>query len=151
MGLPEVKTRQQIVIKKHVELYCDSSLQGFLPPLAYNMALIISCGIHAFLTRQLPENFNEAWYIFVSVTTTSFLWMGFLPTYFTTMNASYQVILIAFCLFFNASITLMCMFMPKIFAIYFVDESKIKFSPAIGTETSSINTNIQPNQIVPAT
>ena len=72
-ALPEVKLRQQIATEAHVELYCNTSLDGFLPPLVYNLSIIILCGCHGFLTRKLPENFNEAWYIFVSVATTSFL------------------------------------------------------------------------------
>ncbi len=138
IALPEVKLRQQIPTEKHVELYCDWSLTGFLPPLAYNLAVIILCALHGFLTRKLPENFNEAWYIFVSVSTTTFLWTVFLPTYFTTFYATNQVVLLASCLLLNAGLTLLCLYIPKIYAIYFMDETKLKFSQTLGMESSSV-------------
>ena len=110
--------------------------------------------VPGFLTRRLPENFNESWYIFVSVSTTTFLWMVFLPTYFTTFYAHYQVALLATSLILNASITLLCLYVPKIYAIYFIDEEQLKYaSVAVSvtgtTEFSSANTEYHGNQIVP--
>ncbi len=137
-ALPEVKLRQQIATEAHVELYCNTSLDGFLPPLVYNLSIIILCGCHGFLTRKLPENFNEAWYIFVSVATTSFLWLVFLPSYFTAFYAKYKVILLASCLLLNASITIGCLFLPKMYAVYFIDEGTLKYSISTGTETNHI-------------
>ena len=142
IALPEVKLRQQIPTEKHVELYCDWSLTGFLPPLAYNLAVIILCALHGFLTRKLPENFNEAWYIFVSVSTTSFLWTVFLPTYFTSVYASNQIILLASCLLLNASITLLCLYLPKIYAIYFMDEAKLTFAPTMAMGSSTVTPSV---------
>ena len=145
VALPKVKLRQQVPTEKHVELYCDWSLTGFLPPLAYNLVIIILCALHGFLTRRLPENFNEAWYIFVSVTTTSFLWTVFLPTYFTSYYAINQVILLASCLLLNATITLLCLYVPKLYAIYFLDEATLKFLQTLGLQSSSIVPSVQSN------
>ena len=58
---PCVRLRMQIPTEKHVELLCDLELQGFLPPLCYNLLLILLCGVYGYLTRKLPENFNESW------------------------------------------------------------------------------------------
>lgn len=126
--LPEVQ--MPIPTERLVELYCAMPLKAFLPPVVMNMALILLCAAHGFLTRSLPENFNESKFIFVSVCTTTFLWMVFLPTYFTTFYTYHQAALIAFCLILNATITLLCLFVPKIYAIYFVNEANIKFSTA---------------------
>ena len=62
-GPPEARQRQKVPTVKHVELYCSLPLIGFLTPLAYNVALILLCSIYAFLTRKLPENYNESWYV----------------------------------------------------------------------------------------
>ena len=67
-------------------------------------------------------------YIFVSVATTMFMWLVFLPTYFTTFYAYHQVVLLATCLFLNAIITLLCLFIPKIYAIYYVEDDKLKYA-----------------------
>ena len=148
----------QVPTEKHVELFCDLPLEGLLIPLGYNLALIILCAVYGFLTRKLPENFNESWYIFISVSTTTFLWVVFLPTYFTTFYAYHQAALLAFCLILNASITLLCLYVPKIYAVYFVDEDKLKFDNATGpkpgpsTNMSSVNNGVtigRSNQVAP--
>ncbi len=127
--------------RKHVELMCDTSIIGLMIPVSYNLLLIILCTIHGFLTRKLPENFKESWYIFISVSTTMFVWMVFLPTYFTTYYASHQVALLAFCLILNASITLLCLYIPKLYAIYFVEEKMLNIvymtTSAVGSSTQS--------------
>ncbi len=126
MTPPYITKRMQIPTKKYVELLCEQPLQGFLVPLSFNLLLIFACAVYGFLTRKLPENFNESWYIFVSVSTTAFLWMVLLPTYLTMFYAHHQVAILAFCLIVNADVTLLCLFTPKVYALYFVDEDSIK-------------------------
>ena len=125
-----------IETKPYVELYCKLELRALLIPLVYNLFVILLCAVHGFLTRSLPENFNESRYIFVSVMTTTFLWIVFIPTYFTTFYAYHKSILLATCLILNATITLLLLFVPKIYAVYFVNDSKIKY------QTSSENDGI---------
>ncbi len=141
IGPPEAKLRMKVPIERHVELFCDLPLEGFLAPLAYNLTLIIMSAAFGFLTRKLPENFNESWYIFISVCTTTFLWLVFLPTYFTTFYAYHQAALLAFCLLVNAVITLLCLYVPKIYAIYFVEEEQMtfQFDESISSATASSN------------
>ena len=141
---PVARLRMQVPTEKHVELFCDLPLEGLLIPLGYNLALIILCAIYGFLTRKLPENFNESWYIFISVSTTTFLWVVFLPTYFTTFYAYHQAALLAFCLILNASITLLCLYVPKIYAIYFFDEDQIKFMDTQVTTASAVTNQVTP-------
>ncbi len=150
------RLRQQVATTKHVELFCDLPLEEFLVPLTYNLALIVLCAVYGFLTRKLPENFNESWYIFVSVSKTTFLWTVFIPTYFTTFYAYHQASLLAFCLLLNATITLLCLFMPKIYAIYFVNEDDLQYYSTQGgskgnaTVGSSLDrAGAKGNQIVP--
>ena len=133
---PTAVLRMPIRTEKYVELFCQLPLGGFIGCLSYNLFFILLCAVFGFLTRKLPENFNESWYIFVSVSTTTFLWLVFLPTYFTTFYAYYQAALLAFCLFLNATVTLLCLYLPKLYAVYFVDEDNLLFGTVTATATA---------------
>ena len=103
-------------------------IAGILSPLSYNLLLtVISAGL-GFLTRKLPDNFNESWYIFVSVCTTLFLWIAVLPTYFTAFYAYHKAILLAFALYLNSTLSLICLFGPKLYAVYYMADTEIKVS-----------------------
>ncbi len=142
IGLPEAKLRMKIPTEKHVELFCDLPFLTFLTPLIYNLILILLCAIYGFLVRKLPENFQESWYIFVSVSTTVFLWLVFLPTYYNMFYAYNQATLLAFCLFLNATITLFSIYAPKIYALYFVEDDQIStFSFENVTDTTQARNN----------
>ncbi len=135
-----------VSIKQYVELVCEMPLSGFILCLSYNIILILCCAVFGFLTRKLPENFNESWYIFVSVSTTTFLWMVFLPAYFTAFYAYYQVVLLSSCLFLNATVTLLCLYVPKVYAIYFVDENKLVYVTGVSTmPTQTTGSQSAPN------
>jgi len=54
------------------------------------MTLMLVCAVIGFVTRKLPENFNESWFIFISVATTLFAWAVFIPAYFTSYYAYMQ-------------------------------------------------------------
>ena len=123
----DAELRMRVPNEKHVELFCNLPLPGMLAPLSFILLLTFGCACFGFLTRKLPENFNESWYIFVSVSTTIFIWIVILPTYFTTFYAYYQAALLAACLLLIASITLLCLYVPKLYAIYFVNENKLSF------------------------
>lgn len=118
------RLRMPVETQYQVELYCDVSLPGMMIPMAYNLVLITLTAVHGFLTRKYPANFNESSHIFISVTTTTFLWAVFLPTYLTAFYAYHQVVVLAFCLLLNATITLLCLYLPNIYAVYFVEEGR---------------------------
>ena len=129
--------RMPVATEKFVEKFCTIPLEGLLPPLSFNLLMIVICACYGFLTRKLPENFNESWHIFVSVSTTLFLWVVFLPTYFTAFYASYQVVLLSSCLILNALITLGCLFLPKVYAV--VNKETIIVKPTIFAVSSANN------------
>ena len=91
---PRATLRQKVVTEPYVEFFCDMPLTGLIVSLAFNILLILLCVVYGFLTRKLPENFSESWYIFVSAATTIFLWLVFLPSYFTAFYAYHQVLMI---------------------------------------------------------
>ena len=123
----------------YVEITCSVTLMGFLPPLIFNMVLIVACAFFGYLTRKLPENFNDSRYIFVSISTTLFMWSVFLPTYFTAFHAHHQAALLSVCLLFNAYITMVGQFGPKIYAVLFVKEETITFNTLTQGTTATVN------------
>ena len=114
--------------KRYSELFCPLPLQNLIIPLGYNILLLLLCALFGFLTRKLPENFNESWYIFISVTTTLFVWVAFLPTYFMAFYANYTAALLALALILNGAVTFVCLYAPKIYALYYVTDSDIKIT-----------------------
>ena len=123
---PGALLKMPIPTERFVELLCVLPLQNLLIPLCFNLLLLVLCAIFGFLTRKLPDNFNESWYIFISVTTTLFVWIAFLPTYFVAFFAYHKAALLALALILNAAVTTLCLFAPKIYALYYVDEKRIK-------------------------
>ena len=125
---PATELIMPVSTEPYVELACASDMIPFLLPLTYNVLSIFLCGVFGYGARKLPDNYNESGFIFVSVATTLFSWVVFLPTFFTAGSSEHQVVILALCLMLNAYITLGCLFAPKIYALFFVDESSIKFS-----------------------
>lgn len=130
---------------KYVELYCHKSTVWFLIPLAYNILLMLVCAVIGFITRKLPENFNESWFIFVSVSTTLFAWTVFIPAYFTSYYSYMQSVILGFCLVLNIVITLCCQFLPIIYAAIFVPTERIKFSmmAELSTKSTAVTPTVQ--------
>ena len=111
-----------------VQLYCYLPAIGFALPLCYNVLIIITCLIFGFKTRNLPENFNESRYIFISVCATLFIWIAFIPTYATTSNHQNKNIILILALILNSFVMLLTMFVPRIYALFFVDEAALLYS-----------------------
>ena len=132
---------QPVRTTEYVELLCNMPLMSLVIPLSFNISLLLLCAVFGFLTRKLPDNFNESWYIFISVSTTIFIWIAFLPTYLMAFYAYHKAALLALALILNASVTILCLFVPKIYALYFVDEKNIKITNFdFETSTKSVST-----------
>ncbi|XP_046558866.1 metabotropic glutamate receptor 7-like [Haliotis rubra] len=115
---PRVTKSMPVRTEKLVELYCDMPLVGLLSSLSFNLVLVIICVFYAFKTRRLPDNYNESRYIAFCVDTTLLVWISFVPTYFTTSLAYYKVIILSIALIVNSSVCLLCLFIPKVYALY---------------------------------
>ncbi|ELU18160.1 hypothetical protein CAPTEDRAFT_147683 [Capitella teleta] len=134
--------RMPVYTEPYVELTCAYTTIPFLMPLTYNILLIFVCGFLGYGCRKLPENFNESGFIFVSASTTIFTWVVFLPTYFTAASFKNQAILLNLCLLLNAFITVGCLFAPKVYALYCVDEDSLKFTPKTVSSIHATKTTI---------
>ena len=130
------RLQMPISTQKFVELVCHISSESLLIPLSYNLLLLLLCAGYGFLTRKLPDNFNESWYIFISVSTTLFVWVAFLPTYSMAYYAYHKSALLGLALLMNAAVTAVCLFAPKIYAIYYIPEESIKVTNFEGDKTA---------------
>ena len=89
--------------------------------MAWNICIVLICCVFAFLTRKLPENYNETRFIAFCAFCTFVVFLTFSPIYFTAREAYYQASYSSLGLIVNASVTLVCMYIVKLYAIYFVD------------------------------
>ena len=145
-----VEKRQPIILENYAELVCELPQRGFICSMCYNLLLVIICTVYAFKTRALPDNFNESRCICLCVYTTLVIWLAFLPTYFTTPIAYYQVILISCALLLNATVILLCLFVPKLYGLNMDDSLRknassskfISHSSSQGANMSLMNTSV---------
>jgi hypothetical protein len=115
---PSVETVQ--VNSRTVDLRCGESPYYGLPvSLAYNLFLLILSTYFAFQTRKVPDNFNEAKFINITMYSLCIIWLGFLPAYFVSVQfgTEYESFFLLLAIILSASTTLMCLLMPKIFII----------------------------------
>jgi ABC-type branched-subunit amino acid transport system substrate-binding protein len=99
------------------ELTCASSpVTNLIVALAYNLFLLILCTYFAFLARKVPENFNEAKFINVTMYSTCLIWVVFIPTFFATseLGTIFQTTTLAFGVIFSATTALVCLFLSKV-------------------------------------
>src|SRR6218665_2403310 len=130
--------RMPSIFEKYVELYCYKTTIWFLIPLSYNLFIMLLCAWIGFFTRKLPNNFNESWFIFVSVATTLFAWVVFIPAYFTVANVSLQSAILGFAMILNSLVTLLFQYVPVLYAIAFVPAEKLN-TVTITASASSVS------------
>ena len=116
---PSVKT--VLIDSRTLELRCGESPYIGLPvSLVYNLFLLIFSTYFAFCTRNVPDNFNEAKFINVTLYTLCIIWVAFVPTYFVTIQfgSTYENFFLLLAIFLSASTTLICLLVPKVFIVF---------------------------------
>ncbi|XP_070540053.1 metabotropic glutamate receptor 2-like [Ptychodera flava] len=141
---PEATPLMPSAMEKRLELTCNLNQGEMISSLVYNLLLILVCCFFAFKTRKVPDNYNESRFITLSVYTTLVIWLAFIPTYFTTHLSTTKILLLDLALILNSSLTLLCLFAPKFYAIYFV---KNVVKPSMTTMARSMD---QPSSFHPA-
>ena len=140
MSSPSAVLHMPVPTTAYVEQHCTQAVYAFLIPLTFNIIILIVCAVFGFLTRKLPENFNESWFIFLSVAATLLMWALMLPTYFTAFYAYLRVTILAFCLLVNVFLTLACQYGTKMYALLLVREENIVFGTmATQVSVSTVN------------
>lgn len=102
------------------EIKCNESPHiGLSVSLGYNLILLICSTYFAFRTRKIPQNFNEAKFINLTLYTICIIWLAFIPTYFTTasLGTTYQTSCQVFAITLSATTTLVCLFFSKIYVM----------------------------------
>lgn len=141
---PRDLMRMPVRTERYVELLCDMPLTGMIPPLLWNLLLILCCCLYAFKARMLPDNFNESRYIFLSVSTTIFLWCAFLPTYFSAFYANQKALLLAAILLLNSTVMVICLYYPKVYAIFYVDDDDLNIQGTMSSTKPTYKAKVAP-------
>ncbi|XP_074641288.1 metabotropic glutamate receptor 3-like [Tubulanus polymorphus] len=63
-----------VLTTPYVELICDLPVPALVIPLSFNILIIFVTAVLGFLTRALPDNFNESRYIFMSALLVIYGW-----------------------------------------------------------------------------
>ncbi|XP_071784268.1 metabotropic glutamate receptor 4-like isoform X2 [Asterias amurensis] len=111
-----------------VILECAVTDMSLVLSLVYAMVLIVMCTLYAFKTRKMPENFNEAKFIAFAMYTTCVVWIAFIPIYIGTSSTDYKIqqTLLCLCFIVSATVTLGCIFVPKIYIVLFAPQKNKK-------------------------
>ncbi|XP_022106755.1 metabotropic glutamate receptor 1-like [Acanthaster planci] len=115
---------QQSKYDNHVEIFCEFG-RGFLASCVYNLLLILACCYYAFKTRKVPSNYNESKFIAVSVYSTLVLCLAAVPVYTTAVAVLQKVATLCVALLLNAYLTLVCVYLPKLYAARFVEDLEV--------------------------
>ena len=132
---------QHVPNGRTTELRCQSSSDiELLVWVSYNLLLLILSTYFAFLARKIPENFNEAKFINVTLYSIIIVWLAFIPAYIATANVQtvFQTVFLIAAIVLSASTTLFCLFMPKIFLL---------FNEMIKTKKENMEGTVKTNQM----
>ncbi|CAG5038362.1 unnamed protein product [Parnassius apollo] len=111
-------------------LVCDSYVDAsYMIAFFYPIVLIIICTVYAVLTRKIPEAFNESKHIGFTMYTTCVIWLAFVPLYFgTASHVPLRITSMAVTISLSASVTLACLFSPKLYIILIRPERNVRQS-----------------------
>ncbi|CAH4028607.1 unnamed protein product [Pieris brassicae] len=109
-------------------LVCDSYVDAsYTIAFFYPVVLIVVCTVYAVLTRKIPEAFNESKHIGFTMYTTCVIWLAFVPLYFgTASHVPLRVTSMAVTISLSASVTLACLFAPKMYIILIHPERNVR-------------------------
>jgi metabotropic glutamate receptor 2/3 len=112
----------------NTDLLCgENPYIGFSVTLAYNLLLLIVTTYFAFRTRRVPQNFNEAKFINITVYSLCILWLAFIPMYFVSasvLRTSFQTASLIIAIILTATICLCCLLAPKIYFLFSTKQQK---------------------------
>uniref|UniRef100_A0A1I8J0Y6 G_PROTEIN_RECEP_F3_4 domain-containing protein n=1 Tax=Macrostomum lignano TaxID=282301 RepID=A0A1I8J0Y6_9PLAT len=119
---------------KH-QLVCASLVGSlYLVGLVHPMLLIVVCTFYACLTRNIPEAFNESKHIGFTMYSTCVIWLGFVPCYFSTAAFIHiRIATLSFSISLSATVSLACLFGPKLYIILFRPERNVRQSMMAST------------------
>lgn len=120
---------------KELLLECDFKNSTFVIYFMYNGVLIAWCTFYAFRTRQFPKNYNEALYIGITMYLTCVVWVIFFATFLNANNSISRVYWQSSTSLVIGWVTLLGLFVPKIYHLYTKTEIPNDRLLAWGTST----------------
>ena len=132
------------------ELLCsENPFIGLSVTLAYNLLLLVVTTYFAFRTRKVPQNFNEAKFINLTMYTLCVLWLAFIPTYFitTALRTSFHTGSLVISIILSVTVTLCCLLVPKVYFLFSRKKKGSDQNPTTSKDT--FRTNINPNNVLP--
>ncbi|KAM9699226.1 metabotropic glutamate receptor 7-like, partial [Menidia menidia] len=100
---------------------CDASDLQVICSLGYSILLMVTCTVYAIRTRGVPESFNEAKPIGLTMYTTCIVWLAFIPIFFTTSQSAeklhIQACSLAVCVALSGWVALALLFLPKLYVL----------------------------------
>lgn len=115
-------------------------IEGFavaqITAIAYPIVILALATLIAFRERHLQDNFNEAKTRSFSTLALCIVLVAFTPTYYYVMGSN-RVFVIAFTLFVAAFACMGCLFVPKIYIIFFRPEINV-----VSTIQETVKTNV---------
>ncbi|XP_049808113.1 metabotropic glutamate receptor 4-like [Schistocerca nitens] len=111
-------------------LVCSSHIDAsYMIAFGYPIVLIVVCTVYAVLTRKIPEAFNESKHIGFTMYTTCVIWLAFVPLYFgTSSHVPLRITSMSVTISLSASVTLACLFSPKLYIIIVHPERNVRQS-----------------------
>ena len=129
----------------NTDLLCgENPYIGFSVTLAYNLLLLIVTTYFAFRTRRVPQNFNEAKFINITVYSLCILWLAFIPMYFVStsvLRTSFQMASLTIAIMLTATVCLCCLLAPKIYFLFSSKQQKQNDRSDGSTNMGTFGTN----------
>ncbi|XP_030641108.1 metabotropic glutamate receptor 7-like [Chanos chanos] len=136
-------------------LKCDITDLQIICSLGYSILLVVTCTVYAIKTRGVPEDFNEAKPIGLTMYTTCIIWLAFIPIFFGTAQSAeklyVQTATLTISMSLSASVALGMLYMPKVYIIIFhpelnVPKRKRSFKAVVTAATMSSRLNLKPSE-----
>lgn len=118
---PSALITQPVELENFVELHCEFTLPSLTSFLAVSLLQVTVSLALAFKTRKLPDNFKESKFVSMCASTTLIIWLTVVPAYYTATFKYIRAMLLSLALLLNHTVALIFLFLPKIFAIFYVD------------------------------
>ena len=125
-GTSFADSRPDVIIplprRQYLEVNCVFGY-GSLAPLIYDIVIVIACCYYAFRARKVPSNFNESKFIAVSIYTTLIVTLGSVAVLGTADIVEEKIVTLTVCLLLNTYLALVCLYLPKFYAIHYKDDT----------------------------